>query len=116
CCASSPIESPSSPRVVARLAAACKIVLRLSTPSTRGLRPPRGWPPDWRVPEFLLFMVDILARSVVLFKARSVVLLLERFPETLRSRSVELRDTSSSTRRFRLHCGQGPPARHLGER
>ena len=38
CWASSPMERPSSPRVVANLAAASRIARRLSSPSARGFR------------------------------------------------------------------------------
>src|SRR5262249_15954504 len=65
------MDRPSSPCVVARLAAACRIARRLSTPSARGFRPVRlprsGWPDvkSWSL------ILDIIARSVVLFIGRS---------------------------------------------
>src|SRR6478752_5414171 len=95
CWASSPMDRPSSPRVVARLAAASRIARRLSAPSARGFRLGPGSPSDRLDPSPLLLVLDIparfprlinrweiltrpldiIARPFVLFKERPVVLL-----------------------------------------
>src|SRR5512147_586858 len=111
CWASSPMERPSSPRVVARLAAASKIVRRLPTPSARGFRPtslppsncrdPESWLPMFDIPERFppsdrsdfeswQVLLDIIARPYVLSRERSVVLLIDSSLETLRSKSMSL--------------------------
>src|SRR3954453_15178117 len=109
CWASSPMERPSSPRVVASSAAASKIVRRLSTPSARGFRPtsftpsngrdPESWLPMLDIPEPFprpmdpvskswSVLLDIIARPYVLSRERSVVLLIGSSPETLRTKPM----------------------------
>ena len=95
CWANSPMERPSSPRVVASSAAASKITRRLSAPSVRGFRWGRSSPSHPSDPNFMLVLdiavrflrlidslkkssevlLDIIARPYVLFKERPIVLL-----------------------------------------
>src|SRR6516165_4170420 len=111
CSANSPMERPSSPRVVARLAAARRIARRLSTPSARGFRPGRLPPSDRLVAKSWLFMLDILARPVVLFKERTVVLFIYRSgnPE---DQAHEPRTPGPPLRCPRFRRGEVPAAEH----
>src|SRR5262245_31984836 len=116
CSASSPMESPSRPRVVARLAAASRMARRLSTPSARGVRPARPSPSDRLDSKWWLFILDIIARPFVLCQrttGRAFYRLLSGTPE---DQVHEHRKRSLPQPCSRLRRGEAAAAEHLGER
>src|SRR5262245_30291505 len=95
CPASSPMESPSSPCVVARLAAACRMAHRLWTPSARGFRPARRSPSDRPDSEWSLFILDIIARPVVLCQRTNDRAFYWQMSETERTRFMSPTDNAT---------------------
>src|SRR4051812_41074062 len=116
CSASSPMESPSSPRVVARLAAACRMARRLSTPSARGFRPARRSASDRPDSKMSLLMLDIIARPVVLYQRTIGRTFYRPLSATLEDQVHEHDKRSRSQPYPRFRRSEAAAAEHLGER